>query len=596
MPLKAGLSASTLAQSKQWRHLLHYHQVGFLAPDRSQVDDPDFFLSPEGATNPEAELIATYEALQSNRNDARCRFPARLHWLNQQLSDPIPQGNCPDFEKWRDEIDAAGLTLIFPAAYLNSPSSMFGHTLMRIDSRNRKSDLLDYSLNYAANADPNDNELVFSFKGLTGGYPGLFSVLPYYEKVKEYSYLEARDVWEYQLDIREDELAQFIRHAWEVKDTRFDYYFFTENCSYQLLTLLDAASPRLDLSDGFSTDVIPADTVRALNRAGLIREARFRPSSLTRMRAMQEQMTDEDKDLAKALVTGEVTALPDGLDETRKAQILELAFQYTRYLTIKKKREGEALPRLSLKLLSQRSKLDTTHAFREPEPPATRDDQGHRSHRHQFTLGHTDNQAYLEYGLRMAYHDWLDPAPGYIKGAHLEMFHARLRYLTEDERVQIQEIRLLDIASLTPRDTFLKPLSWFVSTGFRRPASAGAPLVAYLRAGPGLSYAFMGQQVAFLLSTELDADTDLDKGYHLGSGPGIVWLSQHPGWSVLAEWTRRYDLAGARFHQQSTRVGISAYQSVDRQLRLEGTYHDFRLASGQDDHAWSVALSLMWYY
>ena len=162
--------------------------------------------------------------------------------------------------------------------------------------------------------------------------------------------------------------------------------------------------------------------------------------------------------------------------------------------------------------------------------------------------------------------------------------------------MQIQEIRLLDIASLTPRDTFLKPLSWFVSTGFRRPAPAGAPLVAYLRAGPGLSYAFMGQQVAFLLSTELDADNDLDKGYHLGSGPGIVWLSQHPGWSVLAEWTRRYDLAGARFHQQSTRVGISAYQSVDRQLRLEGTYHDFRLASGQDDHAWSVALSLMWYY
>ena len=35
---------------------------------------------------------------------------------------------------WREGIGGAAVSLIFPEAFLNSPASMFGHTLLRIDA------------------------------------------------------------------------------------------------------------------------------------------------------------------------------------------------------------------------------------------------------------------------------------------------------------------------------------------------------------------------------------------------------------------------------------------------------------------------------
>jgi len=50
-----------LHEEKYWRLLLHFRPSPFGA--RSQIDDPDFFLAPDGPTNPRAELHATLEAL-----------------------------------------------------------------------------------------------------------------------------------------------------------------------------------------------------------------------------------------------------------------------------------------------------------------------------------------------------------------------------------------------------------------------------------------------------------------------------------------------------------------------------------------------------
>jgi len=63
--------------------------------------------------------------------------------------------------------------LIFPAAYLNNPSSMYGHTLLRIDARDQdeKTRLLAYAINYAANTDET-NGILFALNGLIGGYTG----------------------------------------------------------------------------------------------------------------------------------------------------------------------------------------------------------------------------------------------------------------------------------------------------------------------------------------------------------------------------------------------------------------------------------------
>ena len=603
---------SKIAHAKQWLHLLHYHQVGLLARNESQVDDPKFFLSTQGKRDPLSELKATIAALSEtspNYQSNRCRYPARAEWLSSQLDTNFRHDNehCKELSIWLNEISAQGLTLIFPAAYLNSPSSMFGHTLMRIDSNKHKSKLLSYSINYAANADPNDNELVFSYKGLTGGYPGLFSILPYYLKVKEYNYLESRDVWEYELDITKEELTQFMLHAWEIKDASFDYYFFTENCSYHLLTLLDAASPRFDLARAFSTDVIPADTVRVLQEGGYIKRTEFRPSmqtSLSHQLAHSSELThdyalmltDSDKPVSTIL-----SEAPLSLSE--QAQALELAVALARYKAKQQANEARRYNQRSIKLLSARSKISDVTAFTKTPRPTTRDDEGHRSHRWLSRTGHDQRGNYVGLDLRMSYHDFLDPADGYIPGALLELIHFKFKAYPKRESAELEAFRAINIASLAPRNQFIQPTSWFVQTGLERNHYQVDELMPYLRAGPGLSYRLANADGAnvlasVLLSNQLYLDNDIAKGYTFGSGPLVRLLYQSTEFNISAHWQKHYDLYGAEFGSSESYLGVGVPLESKFSLRGGMHYKESNWSNAPSGTRYDVngEIGLAWYF
>jgi Domain of unknown function (DUF4105) len=599
-----------IAYSKQWKHLLHYHQVGLFPSDESQADDPNFFLAAAGKTDPYAELAATINAFASSNPDHarnRCLYPARFAWLSQQIPGKVNgESSCPKFEKWRDEIDARDLSLIFPAAYLNSPSSMFGHTLMRIDTNKHNNPLLAYSINYAANADPNDNELVFSYKGLTGGYPGVFSVLPYYQKVKEYNYLESRDVWEYDIDISESELEQFLRHIWEIKDTHFDYYFFTENCSYHLLTLLDAASERFDLAKHFNTDVIPADTVRVLKQEGFLESAVFRPSMQTTMKHQLASTSKPQHSFAVSLLEEDIQPkqliAESNMGKKETAQGLDLSVALARYRAKKDKETTKFYNRRSIELLSERSKIDVGQSFSETPVPKTRDDEGHLSHRGMVRAGHNQRGNYAGFDLRMAYHDFLDPSPGYITGAQLEILHFKFNAYLSDESVEIEEFRAIDIASFSPRNDFIKPISWFVSTGLERNIGQRDELMPYLKAGPGLTYGSeqlidgVNVQSSLVLSTRLNLDSDISKGYAFASGPKLLFLAQGETINLQAEWSRHYKIAGNDFDHQDAFFGLGLNTNSKYGVRAGIRYQEAKDQNEANTYDTSGELGLSVYF
>jgi Domain of unknown function (DUF4105) len=598
-PLPANIHET--AQHKQWLDLLHYHQSGFIQRFESQVDDEKFFLSKQGKYDPKSELEATLEAFKSvspNKRSAICRFPARYYWLKQQLpAITLPDFNCPEFDDWFNRIDAKSLTLSFPAAYLNSPSSMFGHTFIRIDRVSGDNALLDYSVNFAANANPDDNELVFTYKGLSGGYPGVFSVLPYYEKVKEYSHLESRDVWEYQLNLSQAEVEQFVRHTWEIKDSYLDYYFFDENCSYQLLTLLDAASERLNLTDNFTLSAIPADTVRIVEQSGLVDKAVFRPSTLSIMSHMLTVADDNLEQLAKNLVEkrANIPSLLSPYPEAQQAKALELAYQYARYLSVRKKADIPDLGKRTIAILSARSKIAQTQVYPAFPTPKYRDDEGHHSRRLSMKRGYDGAHHYMQAELRLAYHDQLDALPGYLQGAKLEMFNAHIRRteLNDTFSFRLHELRLIDIATYTPRNDFITPISWHVSTGFKRPLSNQNELSSYLSAGGGASYLAAGQRFYILGSGEIVLDNDIHKGHWLGVGPRLGWLSQHENWNLKLEAYKPFDILGAKFEQFQLDLGISLNLSQQWQLRASTGYSSFFSEASQNkqyQHSSSAAL------
>lgn len=525
-----------LADRPLWHALLHYKPRLFLPGVESQADDPDFFHAPDGKTDPEQELAATLAAFFSGleetdtQQNPQCRFIARYRWLKRELRfDParLPEQPCRRFREWRAALNPQALTLVFPAAYLNNPASLYGHTLLRVDARDQdeRTRLLAYAINYAAATDETSG-LVFAVKGIFGGYPGLFSISPYYAKVTEYNDLENRDIWEYELDFTAEEIDRLLMHVWELGPIRFDYYFFDENCSYHLLSLFDVARPELRLTDRFPAWVIPADTVRVVTEEpGLLRRAIYRPARSTILRHRQQRMSAGQVDLAKAIaLDGAALDGPalDGLPDVERARVLELAYEYLEYERLRGRTADAPQTAARLRaLLLARSRL---HVAEEAPPPApaVRSDQGHRSARAIVRIGRENGKGFQEFQLRAAYHDLLDPEDGYNRGAAIEFLSVTLRHRERDNRTRIERVDLINITSLSPRDELLKPMSWRIDLGYVRKrlrSPDDEPLIFRTVAGAGFTWEAGPRLMWYtMLEGALDVSGRLDDGYALGGG------------------------------------------------------------------------------
>jgi hypothetical protein len=561
--LQQQAAARRLAQDPMWHKLLHYHRHPLWRQLRSLADDPGFFNSPRGGTDPDAELAATLAAFFDPRERhagsqaAQCRFAARYAWLHERLqfdAARLPPQRCERLEQWRKGLDVARVTLVFPTAYINSPASMYGHTFLRLDPHGATGDqpLLSYAISYAAAGNETDG-LMFAFRGVFGLYPGIFTNWPYYLHIRDYTHLENRDIWEYELNLDEAQIGRLVLHAWELGFTRFDYYFFDENCSYHLLSLIDVAREDLDFSSQFLWWAIPVDTVRAIaDTPGLLRAQRYRPSNSTQLRAQAEQlpadMVDWARDLAEArrsppdLVTGPYP--PE-----QQARILELAERYLTFRGATGKQVGEEAQRNRGALLAARARLPQTPPVDVPVPKVP-PQAGHGTARVDLEAGRRDGQASWQLSWRTAYHDLMDPEPGYSRGAHLRF--ARTEFVQQQGHgIRLERFVPVDIISLTPRERLVDGSSWKVRFGLQRTwpragrAADAVPALAFeVNGGPGYAFELGDSKRALayaLVDNQLWYDPALDdRRWALGTGLqlGLLW-DPLPRWRVHLQGYRR---------------------------------------------------------
>jgi len=486
----------SLANDPYWHTLLHFRQG--LAGFHSLVEDPNFFLSPAGKLDPAAEMDATLRAFfQPSEDEAQhpvCRFVARFTWLKERLAidaSKLPVPECRRFNDIVKEIQPETVSLIFPAAHINSPASMFGHTLLTVDTVH-KSRLLAYAINYTAVTTETFGPL-FAVKGLFGFYPGYFSMMPYYQKLQEYSDIEQRDIWEYRLNFTRDEITRLLMHAYEMDHIYADYYFFDENCSYILFFLLDAARPTLRLTEQCRPWVIPLDTIRVAQQNGLVVGTAYRPSRATRIRHIASLLSQEDRLTARSLALGE--APPErvlGLDATAQQKILmtDLAGEYLQYRYARRDFTNDAFNERFLKILGTRSRLGAAEKDDYDHPSPTRPDEGHQSNRFSIGTGIRENDSFAEMTLRPAYHSLMDNDRGYVEGSQIIFTGLGFRYYFESERLKLQNVDLIDIISISPRDDFFKPVSWKVRTGLgQKLGEDGAEHLVYdLSTGAGFAW------------------------------------------------------------------------------------------------------------
>lgn len=575
--LQQSAQEKRLWERRQWQVLMHYRPRLFGGGVKSQVDDPSFFLSPAGKFDPRAELEATLASFfapspkEGGREHPQCEFIARYQWLKQELGfddERLTEYACPRFDDWLAEMNPEAVTLIFPAAYLNNPASMFGHTLLRIDSTkwDEQTRLLDFTINYAANTQEEEG-LSFALKGLLGGYEGSFSVAPYYAQVKRYGDIENRDIWEYHLALSHKEVLRMLMHAWELKSSSLDYYFLDENCSYQLLSLLEAARPSLHLLDQFDLWAVPADTVRAVaNVQDLISSATFRPSRRTELQERTNKLEPELQNLAKCIGDDECpidSVSRKGISPLDQSKVLELAMEYVGYrYAVEREDTAENDPRL-MQILTARSKLDVPPQTPWIETPPERPDQGHRSGFAEIGYGYENNEHFLQLRLRPVLHDLIDPPGGYIDGARLEFLDTAGRYYVDDDKLALEYLDIVDIVSIPTRNRFIKPWSWKANGGLRRLLfdDDDRHITGHGNFGAGLSYAFSQKARVFLFAEAMAIVSDrFNEKLALGAGPsgGVIFEPTEKWRIALSARTIAFTLGSTRLTYD-----ISLDQAID---------------------------------
>jgi len=604
-------ATSDLANKPGWRALIHYRPDWLGSGYHSLIDNPAFFLADQGKTDPRAELEATLSAFFAPPKEAeeaqhpQCGYVARYRWLQDQLGfDPskLPEQPCPRFETWAETIGADSVTLIFPAAYMNNPASMFGHTLLRLDraGQTEETRLLSYAVNYGAETGT-DNGLLFAVLGLTGGYPGTYSVEPYYELVKRYSDIENRDIHEFELNFTEEEVARMVAHLWEMRGHYSDYYFFDENCSYQLLFLFDVARPSLDLAGDFALHVIPVDSVRSvLERKGLFKSTTFRPSGQTEILQGLAGLDADEQGLVRDLANGVLK--PDGdavqnLPPARQAAALELGEAFVGHRMETGDLDRDVAAERAWSLLAARSQIEATSDQPPIAAPETRPDQGHGSARLGGGFGFRDGRAFGSFRLRPAYHDDLDPSGGYVPGAAIDFLAFELRHYDGDDAITLESFTGVGIRSMTRRNVLFQPISWTLKAGLERmrveDTDEEGALVAAFEGGAGVSYGLGDRDIwSMTLDFGVTGGEDCDQTCSFNAGPALSLL-----WPITDQVSltarARYQL---RFGEETrdryeVRLGQSYAFSPNLAIKLEAGLEDE--GSGTQPE---VLTSLNWYF
>lgn len=144
-----------------------------------------------------------------------------------------------DLEVFLETFKETKVSLIMTTEYYNAPASALGHTLLIFHN----GVITDHSqvIHFSAVPNPDDSFLTYISKGISGGYKSYYFREYFFKKKFEYLLKEERDLYIYDLKLSELEILNLKKILFEMQFKDFDYFFFTENCSYRLLEIINLA-------------------------------------------------------------------------------------------------------------------------------------------------------------------------------------------------------------------------------------------------------------------------------------------------------------------------------------------------------------------
>lgn len=447
----AGSLYSELSPKDQtyWKKLLHTDQNGI-----SRADGENFFLYPDGKKNSELEFLATINAFKNPNAQSgwfkyhpQCVFRERYRFIKSLgLIPEIEEKNCKEFEEWKKGLNAESVTLIFSSSYPNNPSSLFGHTLIRLNQKNKTNDLLDYSVAFSAIPNPDDIGIVFAYKGMFGGYQGILEVSKYYIKVNDYNNFESRDLIEYQLKMTTEQLNRLINHLWEIyQTTYFDYFFWDENCSSVLADILAVPYDNISVNQHARWYYLPSEMVKVFTNNNLIETEHFRPSLKKKLEKKLSYLKTEEISAVKKLEFEKSLVVNDGV-------ITYLDFLRNQHKNYLPPEENKILRSALLK----RSAGPQAEVKNEQYADSNRPELGHNPRK--ISLLGTNHKVGLE--LKQGHHDLMSNDLGFDPFSQFDFLGITLLYEKDRNKVLYDQFTFVDLVSLHPYRFYDPQFSW----------------------------------------------------------------------------------------------------------------------------------------
>jgi len=500
-----------------WLKLMRYEKTLF--GYESEVDTENYFFADNGKYSPKAELKASIVALSKPISTAkdpnkhpRCQFPGRFLYLkNKNLTNMDADFSmCSEYQTYIKKTDIDSISVIFSSYYINKPASAFGHTFLKINSKSKAgNDFFSYGVDFSAQV-TTTNPLIYGVAGIFGGFYGRFTLLPYFLKLREYNDYESRDLYEFKLNLTEKELELAQAHLWDMNNALFDYYYFTENCSYHVLRFLDAIAPSYDLMPEHYSITVPVDTLYPLlENKGLTSEISFRPSLQKRLNSLIENTDTKQKDaIIEAYNNRSLDKFnKQNLDSKQRARALDIIAQFIDYKHAgaiqldSKDEESIKIQDFKREILIARSQI--THKAVEFKNKVKVDtvDLGHRSRRFSFSGIFDNDRSGINIQNRTSLHQITDRPGDVFSSFSLEMGKVDIDFF-ETEKAHLNRAELATVLALRPWSLLEKTFSWNFAVGLGNSNDHEEITSPYLDLGMG----FAMKPFDFLI-TYIAADT-----------------------------------------------------------------------------------------
>ena len=375
---------------------------------------------------------------------------------NDSLFFPI----SPDFKQ---------MYVVFAGPYPSSPSSAFGHLLIIFEpnSNTNISPQLWNAVNFAAAVENYSSPTVL-INGLIGRLKGSFESISFYEKIREYSYIDSRDLWLFPIELNKAEKVKIIEYLNDNKEPK-RYRFTDNNCATQVAQLILYALGKEYKKQffGLPQDILEHEEIKKrIGQPLLIQNIEEQVKDITATSDIDELMNQDG----------------DSITINKKVKLLKtmewLYFNDFRDLTHEQRK---LIQNLRLEI----SSTPSSYTFEDLRPTPFNLHYPARlsiNYRNSYT-----RMDVLDLNFRMGLHDFEDFQSVYPKYDFLNFLN--IKSSINNRSFLVNEFWLLNQRSRYPRNKIFSYPSWDLALGVKRYTKQTDDILAYgIFSGIGKTY------------------------------------------------------------------------------------------------------------